>query len=225
MKFCFKSFVAGVIISSLGITGVLAASTIKSVEFNSNRVVFEGTEIDMSQSPMLSVVKEGETAINNYMPLRSVLEAIGYEVSWNGESKTVYINAKGASTKMPTVTTPAPVEKAADISEKIIGGWMFEDISEDTGNWFVLSFRFNKDGTVLQFFHSKVGSNERTGSANGTYKVEGTKVITELTENGSTFKKEFEVTFAEDGESWSGEALGAGRILTFVANDEVGKRK
>jgi len=78
-----KSLIAGIIIGALGISAVFASSALKSAEFNDTRVFYNGTQIELNNLPMVSVYADDETAARNYMPLRTILESMGYGVSWN----------------------------------------------------------------------------------------------------------------------------------------------
>ena len=83
MKQKLQGFICGVLITLLASGAVYAATTIKSAEFNSNKVYFDGEEIDLSAQPMVSVTKSGEVDPRNYMPMRAVFEEMGYGVAWN----------------------------------------------------------------------------------------------------------------------------------------------
>ena len=97
-----KKFVAGLLCGMLlSSVALFGASTIKSAEFNSNKVVFDGKALDLSAAPMISVIKEGETAIVNYMPVQAILGQMGYDVTWDGAAKTVIINTKAPASDSP----------------------------------------------------------------------------------------------------------------------------
>ena len=91
-----KGFVCGLLIGTIGITTVFAsAGGIRSAVFNSNIIVFNGEQLELSQ-PMISVINEGEHDARNFMPVRAVLEAMGYEVDWDGSRNAVIVNSRGA---------------------------------------------------------------------------------------------------------------------------------
>ena len=100
-----KALLLGVVIGmSLTVgTTVLATSIISSATFNDTRVIFNGQELALDQ-PLISVVLEGETNMRNYMPVRAVLEAMGYTVEWDGANNTAVIT----SSKTSVSNTPAP---------------------------------------------------------------------------------------------------------------------
>ena len=96
MKQHLKSFVAGIIVGVIGLTTVFAAGSIKTAIFNENQVIYNGQTLSLSQ-PMVSVVKEGEKNASNYMPVRAVLEAMGYAVDWDSSRNAVVINGNGTT--------------------------------------------------------------------------------------------------------------------------------
>ena len=91
MKQNWKSLAACVMVVSLCVGGACASSSVKSAEFNANKVIYNGVELDLSEQPMISVVKEDEVYFSNYMPLRAVLEKMGYTVDWDDENSTVIV--------------------------------------------------------------------------------------------------------------------------------------
>ncbi len=94
MKEYLKGLVTGVVIGAIGLTTVFAAGSIKTATFNENQVIYNGQALTLSQ-PMVSVVKEGEKNASNYMPVRAVLEAMGYTVDWDSSRNAVVINCNG----------------------------------------------------------------------------------------------------------------------------------
>lgn len=78
------------VVLSIGATA-FAAGTIKSAEYNSNKVLLNGEELKLA-APLISIVEE-ETPQNtvNYMLVRAVLEAMGYVVSWDAASNSINI--------------------------------------------------------------------------------------------------------------------------------------
>jgi len=75
-----------------GASASSAPSGISSAEFNENKVLYNGEELDLSSQPMISVVNEGEVYFSNYMPVRAVLERMGYKVDWDDETNTVMVS-------------------------------------------------------------------------------------------------------------------------------------
>ena len=87
-----RLFIAGLLVGVLLAAGttVIANTVISSATFNANRVIFDGQVLELNM-PLISVVLEGQTDIINYMPVRAVLEAMGYEVDWDGPNNAVLV--------------------------------------------------------------------------------------------------------------------------------------
>lgn len=103
MKQHLKWFVAGVMVGAIGLTTAFAAGSIKTATFNDNQVIYNGQALTLSQ-PMVSVVKEGEKNVSNYMPVRAVLEAMGYTVDWDSSRNAVIINGDNKETTVDPKT-------------------------------------------------------------------------------------------------------------------------
>lgn len=84
-----KEFIAGLIIGSIGITSVFGASFIKSAEYKSYDISLNGEKISISE-PFISVTDTNDSA-KVYMPVREILEALGYTVSLYDKSNTINI--------------------------------------------------------------------------------------------------------------------------------------
>jgi len=82
---------------------------IQSAQYNQNKVIFNGQTLDLSGQPMISVQEEGVSGIYNYMPVRAVLEQMGYAVAWDGVNYAVLVTTPvaAAPTSFPAAT-PAP---------------------------------------------------------------------------------------------------------------------
>ena len=88
-----------------------AAMTGKDISvFTGVRIFVDGRElqpIDVKGNEVEAFIYEGTT----YVPLRAVGEALGAEVSWDKESKTVYLNTERPAMNRRTGSpgsTPAP---------------------------------------------------------------------------------------------------------------------
>jgi len=92
-------------------TTVFAAGVIKSAVYNSNKVIFDGEELELAM-PLISVTEE-ETpnSFSNYMPVRAVLEAMGYTVGWDGDTNSVTVSSNVAPSTAPAQAAAAPVAK------------------------------------------------------------------------------------------------------------------
>ena len=96
MKNIIKGIVIGIIVCMLSFSFVYATGGIGSATFNTNNVNFNGKVLDLSSAPMISVVMEGETNFSNYMPVRAILEQMGYLIDWDDSTSTVMVKNKPA---------------------------------------------------------------------------------------------------------------------------------
>lgn len=91
-KIEFKSMILGFIIGTLTITSVSATTiSIKTAKYNDTKIIYNGNELNLSQ-PIITVINEGSQYGSNYMPIRYVLENMGYNVEWDGKNNAVLIN-------------------------------------------------------------------------------------------------------------------------------------
>lgn len=93
-KFDVKSVALGFIIGTIGITTAFAASGIKSATFNSSKVYFYGKEVPL-KNQLVSIVKDGETNAQMYMPMRELLEYMNFIVEWNANDSSINLTMKG----------------------------------------------------------------------------------------------------------------------------------
>ena len=95
MRIGVKMVVALVLVFTLGMASAFAVGAgIKSAEYNTNGVNYNGKALDLSKAQMVSVVKDGETYFSNYMPVRAVLEQMGFVVDWDDNTNTVIVKDK-----------------------------------------------------------------------------------------------------------------------------------
>ena len=87
-KFDMKSFIAGIIIGTTGITTVFAASGIKSAHVSNMNVTLNGASFSLSK-PLLSVTMENEQEEHVYAPVNELLINLGYGVNYNAENNTI----------------------------------------------------------------------------------------------------------------------------------------
>ncbi len=92
MKNGIKGFIVGLFVSVVGVATAFASGGIRTAEFNSNKVIFNGKQLDLSSQQLISVVKDGESSVSNYMPVRAVLEQMGYNVGWDSPTNSITIS-------------------------------------------------------------------------------------------------------------------------------------
>ncbi len=87
-KFDIKSLVAGVIIGTLGITTVFAATGIKSATLSNTKVTLNGASLPLSKS-LISITRDNEQNASLYVPAYELLEKLGYTVNYDDVKNTV----------------------------------------------------------------------------------------------------------------------------------------
>jgi len=121
-----RGFVAGLIVglvcalSAFYVSG--AAAAIKSADYNGYEVFLDGGRIDLNGKSLISVVNEGETNITNYMPLRAILEGLGYIVEWNTEGAEPKILIYSKEYYRETKAVPGAYMKAGFLVAHALGG-------------------------------------------------------------------------------------------------------
>lgn len=88
-KLDMKSIAIGFILGTVGIVTV-SAGQITSAVFSDAAVTFDGNAVELS-NPMVSITTDGSEAANLYMPVRELLEHLGYTVEWDDVKKTIAI--------------------------------------------------------------------------------------------------------------------------------------
>ena len=80
------------------------------VSYNDIKIVIDGKRLNTDNEPFIS---EGVT----YLPVRAIAEAVGKDVSWDGETNTVYIDEKKPETETTySRTNPAPLGEKQTIT-------------------------------------------------------------------------------------------------------------
>ena len=87
-KFDVKSLVAGIIIGTMGITTVYAATGIKSAALSNTKVTLNGEALPLSKS-LISVTLDNEQNESLYIPANELFEKLGYSVNYDSVKNTV----------------------------------------------------------------------------------------------------------------------------------------
>jgi len=103
-KFDVKSVILGLIIGTIGITTAFAASGIKSATYSNAKVTLDDVSIPLNNS-LVAIVQEGEEDARLYMPLRELLEHIGYDVNWDSKLNTVNLISNNMQAENTTMKT------------------------------------------------------------------------------------------------------------------------
>jgi len=99
-KFDVKSVAAGLIIGTLGITTAFAAGGIKSATYNAAKVTLDGNSVPLNES-LVAIVQDGEEDAKLYMPVREMLEYLGYNVEFDSEVNTVKLSSAKQDIELP----------------------------------------------------------------------------------------------------------------------------
>lgn len=99
-----KDIITGSVITAIVIgTGATAFAKATNmnipVSFNNIKIIVDGKAIETDKEPF---IYDGTT----YLPVRAVGEAIGKEVSWDGNTNTVILGGKAGTETKPTETKP-----------------------------------------------------------------------------------------------------------------------
>ena len=89
----YGTLITGIIIGAMLTTAITAvAASILTADYNENKITYNGQELQLDR-PMISIVDDEmeQGAFANYMPVRAVLEAMGYSVVWDSANNTVVV--------------------------------------------------------------------------------------------------------------------------------------
>lgn len=147
-KFDIKSLAAGVLIGSLGITTVFAATGIKSAVLSSTRIVLNGEVLPLDK-PVLSVTLDNAQDAGLYVPANTLLEKLGYTVWHDGGTDCLHLvsnvpgnpfspNADGLSQGAAGETASADgysqeIAKETPSAENTVNGTMVMHVTNHPG--------------------------------------------------------------------------------------------
>lgn len=171
IKFDVKSIIVGLLIGIIGVSivflalgkktmainekdvvAVTAAKEIKSAAINNDKVYFNGNDIKLKK-PLITIVKDGSSEPQLYMPMDELLEYMHFKVEWNSKNNAVYLTMNGQNNQENTGVIPnisenktntesietieriqKGMEITADASNNEIDAEAIE-IMKKTGNW------------------------------------------------------------------------------------------
>lgn len=87
-RFDVKSFAAGIIIGTLGITTAFASTNIRSAVLSDTKLTLRGIPISFSK-PLISVTMEDSQASSLYVPADEAFEKLGYKIAWDSGTNTL----------------------------------------------------------------------------------------------------------------------------------------
>ncbi len=95
-KFDLKSFAAGLLIGTLGITTAFAAAGILSADLCDTKVTLKGSPLSLNH-PLISVTMEDGQEPKLYMPADELLTSLGYMLHYDNGKNTVDLLPGNAS--------------------------------------------------------------------------------------------------------------------------------
>lgn len=123
-KLDVKSIIVGLVIGIIGVSigfvalgkktvaiseneavAVTAAEEIKSAAINNDTVYFNGNDIKLKK-PLVTIVKDGSSEPQLYMPMDELLEYMHFKVEWNSKDNAVYLTMNGQNNQENTEVTP-----------------------------------------------------------------------------------------------------------------------
>ncbi len=111
-----KRFISGIIIGAMVTTSVTAlAATAKNIQaiYSVKSLIVNGVDTGKGNTAFVS---EGTT----YVPLRTVSDALGHDISWDSNTKTIYINTSNSTSTSGEPTDLPPVSSTGtNISNQI----------------------------------------------------------------------------------------------------------
>lgn len=150
-RYDIKSLAAGIIIGIIGVTTVFAAGGIKSAAYSNAKVYFYGEEV-LLKNPLVTIVKDGSSEGQLYMPMRDLLEYMQFNVQWNSKDGSVNLTMNGDNNNKDPEAPTGISENEADTTAL--------DIMQRTGNWSYIE-QYLKDMTedgiekVIKLYNSK----------------------------------------------------------------------
>jgi hypothetical protein len=105
-------------LDSISTTGAFASGSIRGASFNDYTVNINGADVDLQDDMMISVLRGTEAHPQFYMPLRAVLEHMGYFVGWDGEQSSVIIASEDYYNRFGVEFITEPEETALEEGEE-----------------------------------------------------------------------------------------------------------
>lgn len=110
-----KRFISGIIIGAMVTTSVTAlAATAKNIQaiYSVKSLVVNGVDTGKGNTAFVS----GGTT---YVPLRTVSDALGHDISWDSNTKTIYINTNNSNSTNGDPTDLPPVSSTVTTTPTI----------------------------------------------------------------------------------------------------------
>ena len=87
-KFDGRSFVAGIVVGTLGITTAFGATSIRSASLSSRQITLKGVSLS-PEKPLVEVTMDDEQASVLYVPAEEVFEKLGYGIHYDSTGNII----------------------------------------------------------------------------------------------------------------------------------------
>lgn len=114
-KLDIKSFVAGLLLGTLGITTAFAAAEIRSASLCDTKVTLNGALLPLNK-PLISVAMEGEQNEILYVPVNELLESLGYTTHYDNAKNSVDLIPGNGNSRESASHTVASGSTAIDFA-------------------------------------------------------------------------------------------------------------
>lgn len=165
-QFHVKSFAAGILIGTFGITTAFAATGIQSAVLSSTAVTLNGASLSLDK-PLISVTMENEQDADLYAPAEDLLGKLGYTVHYDSAGDTLDLIPGGAVSQGDEVIDLTNNANQTNIAES--GSFQAEK-----GQTLVLNIASDiQGGTVDLFLFDPDGNQQRVtiGSSGFTREI------------------------------------------------------
>ncbi len=88
MNIAFKYLAIVFVLVLLNVAPVSAADKIKTADYSNAKITLDGVRLNLKNPPVF-VVRDGESNASLYLPIRELLEKLGYSVQWDRATNTV----------------------------------------------------------------------------------------------------------------------------------------
>jgi len=92
MSKALKRTAACIFAAAAAAVSVSAAGMLRSAEYSNSNVYLNGQLIEL-KNPTALITKQGEDYASSYAPVREIFEKAGYEVRWDDESRSIYLDS------------------------------------------------------------------------------------------------------------------------------------
>ena len=149
MKQRLQGFICGFLIAVSCIGAAAAGTTLRASEFNTTTLFFNGSQIDLSGQNMINVWKDEEPYPRNYMPVRTVLECMGYGVAWDGAEQSVLVMSKDFLEESEDYIDYAALQTIMDLDPRAAHRITYDEERNTVHVWFDAKYHWDIPTAVI----------------------------------------------------------------------------